>query len=89
MRDPRVDPRPGDVVGKYYPRYVDSFGLNACQIDPRVFWHGITKAYGSTCTIQTWRQWARNTEVIIHAAAAFGYDVDGLPDVKITAKGRP
>lgn len=77
QRDPRVNPRPGDVLRKKYQgQYFESRGYNERQVDEvydgadgtgrRVIYVG-----SNVCTpeisIASWRKWAKTAKVIICA----------------------
>ena len=68
-RDPRVDPRPGDVVHstrEFLPFHVteaDPIGNSICGHFGQ---HGIR---GSLCGFPYWRKWAENAKVIKKAEA--------------------
>ncbi len=69
-RDPRIDPQPGDVVGKtmnekrffrlvYQRTQPGLYGVNfVVYQNPGGF---------NACTLLTWREWCRDAEVL-HAA---------------------
>lgn len=64
-RDPRVDPRPGDVLvydGGSVPK-ITVIGVDSTAVS----WSslGIPDA---CCDIESWRRWARNTTVITRGA---------------------
>jgi hypothetical protein len=60
-RDPRIDPKPGDEVGR---RQVLSV---VCEVGTGhvlcVEWVVSSAEWGS-CSLRSWRRWAKNAEVI-------------------------
>jgi hypothetical protein len=73
VRDPRIDPRPGDVLEKKYQgQYFESRGYHqrrVVRIAGRLEYSQAGWMEGSTrlCDFSTWRRWAKNAEVIHHA----------------------
>lgn len=61
-RDPRTDPKPGDVVRNGLTRDVSFSGART------VAWRYLENpGFVSTSTHKTWRKWAKNAEVLHHA----------------------
>lgn len=60
-RDPRRDPMPGDVVGRR--QVVSVVGCEFTTNPVRVDWVVTCSNWGS-CSLASWRKWARNAEVI-------------------------
>ncbi len=71
-RDPRVDPRPGDVLEKKYQgQYFESRGYIERQVfevdGKRVTYVG-PDVCSPTITLKSWRQWARKSKVLTKGA---------------------
>lgn len=71
MRDPRVDPMPGDVLSKKYRgRYFESRGYNERTVDEvgggRVIYVG-DNVCAPEITLKSWRKWA-TTAKVVHVA---------------------
>ena len=60
-RDPRVDPKVGEQLKVPQVDYRTVVGVDNGRIKWKSPWNE------STCSLTTWRKWARNAEVI-HAA---------------------
>ena len=62
MRDPKIDPRPGDVLRKGY------FSRDVRQVDSSFVWAGEHHREVFIRTVMPylgqWRKWAKNAEVI-------------------------
>lgn len=70
-RDPRVDPKAGDILQKKYQgQYFESRSTYARQVDEvddgKVTYVG-ENVCAPTMSLKSWRRWAKNAEVI-HAA---------------------
>ena len=68
-RDPRVDPRPGDVLAKdgHNPRRVATLIHNVSGYAHALLWQRSRNHQLRRCTIDHWRSWARNA-TILHTA---------------------
>lgn len=72
-RDPRVDPRPGDVVSvpDLHPLGVAEKRTVDYLINGGLRWSGslreTSKSY--TCSQKTWRRWAKDGEIVARSAS--------------------
>lgn len=74
MRDPRAEPRPGDVLrkGKYQRHIsrVDGSISTAWVYYGRKIVETPSVNYWNSCTLAGWRRWAKNAEVVSGGEAA-------------------
>lgn len=64
-RDPRVDPRPGDVLAKDgRERRVDTLIFNIGRRAHALLWQRSRNHQLRRCDIETWRTWARDAEIV-------------------------
>ncbi len=67
MRDPRVDPKPGDVV-IFGPQWQsERYTVISAPVDFVKYRMGIDTGHLHTCPLRDWRDWAATGEVIHRA----------------------
>ena len=68
MRDPRIDPRPGDIVAAPWGRPENDVWETRTVEGPLLpnglQWHSDT-AHG-VCMFRTWRRWAKHGEIVAY-----------------------
>ncbi len=71
MRDPRKDPRPGDVLQKKFQgQYFESRGYYSREVfdidGAKVTYVGVNVC-APTITLNAWRRWAKNADIVQQA----------------------